>query len=127
MARSARFPCRHARCPALLESPGFCLAHAADKHVSRRESDVARGSSTQRGYDYRWQKTSQGYLARHPLCVHCEAKGRVTQATEVDHIIPIQVDPMRKYDRTNWQGLCHSCHSAKTNRDRVMYDLGRGG
>ncbi len=127
MSRSARFPCRHSHCPALLPKPGLCAAHADDAKVSSRANDQRRGSSTQRGYDYRWQKTSAGYLKSHPLCVCCEAKGIVTPATEVDHIIPIQVDPMRKYDRANWQALCKSCHTAKTNQDRVKYDLGRGG
>jgi len=127
MSRSSRFPCRHSHCNALLGKPGFCAAHADDAKVSSRANDLRRGSSTQRGYDYRWQKTRKGYLDHHPLCVLCEAAGRVTAANEVDHIIPLQVDPMRKYDRTNWQALCKPCHVAKTNKDRVKYDLGRGG
>lgn len=126
MARSARFPCRHSHCPSLLSAPGLCTTHLSDALVSRRANDLRRGSSTQRGYDYRWQQTRKGYLANHPLCTLCEADGRVTAANEVDHIIPIQVDPMRKYDRTNWQPLCKPCHVAKTNKDRVKYDLGRG-
>ena len=124
MARSAKFPCRHSHCSALLESPGYCKAHEADIKVIARDSDQRRGSSTQRGYDYRWQKTSRGYLARNPLCIKCEENGVISAATDVDHIIPIQVDSMRKYDRTNWQALCKSCHSRKTAKDRVTYDLG---
>jgi len=127
VGRSARFPCRHAHCSALLAKPGLCAVHVGDIKVSGRANDLRRGSSTQRGYDYKWQKTSAGYLKSHPLCVCCDAKGIVTPAAEVDHIIPIQVDPMRKYDRSNWQALCKPCHTTKTNQDRVKYDLGRGG
>jgi len=123
MPKSAKMPCRHTLCPALLDSPGFCEAHKSERFNSQRESDSRRGSSTQRGYDYRWQKVRKGYLAKHPLCVHCEANGRVTAATEIDHIVPIQVAPMRKYDRTNWQALCKSCHSAKTAKDKIKYPL----
>lgn len=126
MARSARFPCRHSHCFALLPSPGFCLQHKSDEKKIIQLRDARRGSSTQRGYDYRWQQTSKGFLSRHPLCVGCEAKGIVSAATEVDHIIPIQVDPMRKYDRQNWQPLCKSCHATKTAKDRMTYDLERG-
>ena len=121
MPRAAKVPCRHTLCPALLDKPGFCKAHEAERFNGAREHDSRRGSSTQRGYDYRWQKTRKGYLAKHPLCVHCQASGRVVAATEIDHIIPIQIDSNRKYDRENWQSLCKSCHSVKTAKDKIIY------
>lgn len=73
-----------------------------------------RGSSTERGYGYRWQQSAKGWLAKHPLCVHCEAMQRITAATEVDHIIPHRGDMALFWDRTNWQSLCKPCHSRKT-------------
>ena len=33
------------------------------------------------------------YLARHPLCVPCEAAGRLEPATVVDHVVPHRGDP----------------------------------
>jgi 5-methylcytosine-specific restriction protein A len=56
------------------------------------------------------------WLARHPLCVHCQAKGRVTLGTEVDHVVPLfRGGP----DSTsNLQTLCRPCHGAKTLADR---------
>ena len=123
MPRSAKMPCRHPLCRELVDIPGFCKAHQVEAYKIQRDYDACRGSSTQRGYDYRWQKTRKGYLESHPLCVHCQAEGRTTAANEVDHIVPIQIAPMRKYDRTNWQALCKSCHSKKTAKDRVNFQL----
>ncbi len=44
-------------------------------------------TSSQRGYDYRWQKARERYLRDHPLCVYCERNGRTAAASVVDHII----------------------------------------
>lgn len=44
-------------------------------------------TSSQRGYDYRWQKTREQYLRDNPLCVYCERNGRTTAAGVVDHIV----------------------------------------
>ena len=130
MNRSSRFPCRHPHCGQLLSTPGYCSAHQADaliaKRTTSRLNDIRRGSSTSRGYTYRWTKVRNAYIKQHVLCVHCRQAGRLTEATEVDHIIPVQVDPNRMYDESNWQSLCKPCHTAKTNRDRMQYDLGRG-
>jgi 5-methylcytosine-specific restriction protein A len=49
----------------------------------------------------------------------CRAKGRVTAATVVDHIIPHKGDPILMWDRTNWQSLCKPHHdSDKQSQDR---------
>ena len=49
------------------------------------------------------------------LCVHCTAAGKLTEATEVDHIIPLFKGGADSDD--NKQCLCHACHSVKTARD----------
>lgn len=86
-------------------------AAATPKH---KPVEQQRGTSAQRGYGYRWQKTRAGYLAKHPLCVHCMREERVEPATELDHIIPHCGDMELFWDRENWQGLCRPCHSRKT-------------
>lgn len=57
-------------------------------------------------------------LSANPLCVMCQAEGRVRLATEVDHIIALTnggaEDP---HDDSNRQGLCGPCHEVKTNAD----------
>lgn len=69
-------------------------------------------SSTERGYNYRWQQESKTFLKLHPLCVFCEALGRVEPAVLVDHIKPHRGDMALFWDVTNWQGLCAHCHSS---------------
>jgi 5-methylcytosine-specific restriction enzyme A len=35
----------------------------------------------------------------------------------VDHITPHKGDRQMFWDRSNWQSLCHRCHSRKTARE----------
>ena len=55
-------------------------------------------------------------LASYPLCRHCEGRGILEPAVEVDHIQRI-ADGGDWFDPANLQSLCHSCHSRKTKRD----------
>ena len=73
-------------------------------------------SSTARGYSYRWQQYRLRFLAAHPLCVMCQARGRITVATVVDHIIPHKGDQRLFWDRANWQSLCTAHHSSDKQR-----------
>ncbi|MCY1559408.1 hypothetical protein D9M68_964470 [compost metagenome] len=73
----------------------------------------------ERGYNYRWQKARATFLERNPLCRHCQAKGIVTVATDVDHIIPHRGNQQLFWDTSNWQPLCHSCHSVKTQAEEA--------
>lgn len=83
--------------------------------ATREEYDARRGTSAERGYDHKWRKARLGYLRKHPLCVHCQAEGRVTAANVVDHIIPHKGDPVLFWlSATNWQSLCAYHHGVKT-------------
>lgn len=73
-----------------------------------------RPTAAARGYGSRWQRARLAHLAANPLCVRCEAEGRVTEATDVDHHIPHRGDYTLFWDESNWRSLCHSCHSKKT-------------
>ena len=67
---------------------------------------------TGRLYDKRrWRRESRAFLRANPLCRMCEARGRTTLATVVDHIKPHKGDPALFWDRDNWQGLCATDHS----------------
>ncbi|WP_319022541.1 HNH endonuclease signature motif containing protein [Oceanobacillus oncorhynchi] len=57
------------------------------------------------------------FLRRNPLCVHCEREGKLTPANEVDHIVPHKGNQKLFWDINNWQGLCKTCHSIKTNKE----------
>lgn len=69
-------------------------------------------TSSQRGYDYRWQKARERYLEVHPLCVYCEKIGRTTAARIVDHVVPHRGDMVLFWDQGNWQSLCKPCHDS---------------
>lgn len=73
-----------------------------------------RGTTAERGYGGAWQRARKGYLAHHPLCVHCLADGTVTAASVVDHIVPHRGDQTLFWDHDNWQALCKACHDRKT-------------
>jgi 5-methylcytosine-specific restriction protein A len=51
-----------------------------------------------------------------PLCCICAYAGRITAATEVDHLD----GNSRNNDGMNLRSLCHSCHSARTARDQAF-------
>ena len=83
----------------------------------KAELDRQRPSATRRGYGPRWRRARAAYLARHPLCVPCEAAGRLEPATVVDHVVPHRGSAVLFWDQSNWQSLCKSCHDAKTARE----------
>ena len=68
-------------------------------------------TAAERGYSYKWQQFRIRYLSRHPVCVMCEAVGRATAATVVDHVNPHRGD-MTAFWRGPFQALCASCHSS---------------
>ena len=106
-------------------SEKFCASHkkkgeerdAKQKADRDRQRAERNGSSTARGYGYRWQKLRARILEAHPLCVECEKKGIVRMATDVDHIKPHKGNPFLMWDEENLQPLCHECHSRKTARE----------
>lgn len=71
-------------------------------------------SSHEIGYNYRWRKFRASWLRKNPLCVRCQADGKVTEATVVDHVIPHRGDQALFWKAGNHQSLCASCHSRKT-------------
>lgn len=104
--------CSHPGCKALTKS-GQCARHLSQ---ARAAHDAQRGSAHERGYGSRWRKARAGYLRAHPLCRRCEADGRVTAATVVDHITPHRGDMALFWAPDNWQPLCKRHHDEKTGR-----------
>jgi len=90
--------------------------HKASSATTRQHivAQDERKSAARRGYGHKWRQARLGYLAKHPLCVHCESKGFVTAANELDHITPHKGDMALFWDSDNWQPLCKRCHSTKT-------------
>jgi 5-methylcytosine-specific restriction protein A len=78
---------------------------------------VKRKSAHQRGYTKDWARAAKVFLREHPLCLHCQKLGRLIPANQVDHIKPWRGDRELFWARENWQPLCQSCHSRKTNNE----------
>ena len=62
----------------------------------------------------RWYAMRDDVLRANPYCVHCQEAGRVTAATEVDHIRKHAGSVVLFWDRANLQGLCKAHHASKT-------------
>lgn len=106
--------------------PSWPSSHKALPRAAHRfEAPETRRLTAQvRGYNSRWQAARLAFLAKHPLCVMCQAEGRVTAATVVDHIVPhrlggaiesgdahqIHMARARFWDSSNWQPLCKPHH-----------------
>ena len=106
-------PCTHPGC-GVLTVDRRCERH---RKLHRKHQDVARGSAHARGYGARWQRARLLFLDAHPLCMRCEAKGRVTPANVVDHIEPHKGNRELFWDESNWQALCAPCHNSKTAKE----------
>jgi 5-methylcytosine-specific restriction protein A len=74
----------------------------------------ARPNFRQRGYNYRWDKLRGYFLHKNPLCKACMEQGKLTPATEVDHVIPHRGDQKLFWNEANWAAMCKPCHSRKT-------------
>jgi 5-methylcytosine-specific restriction enzyme A len=108
-------PCNYPGCPNLTQER-YCQIH--NKAV-RNKYDKNRGSSTERGYGYRWRKESKQFLFEHPLCEcdECKRMHRLLPSEVVDHIIPHRGDPILFWDKNNWRAMSKRCHDQKTARE----------
>lgn len=76
--------------------------------------------SNQMNYDSKWETFSRNYRKNNPWCVECRRQGIWNDSKiQVDHIIPLEQAPDKKYDLSNLQSLCCSCHSKKTHREKL--------
>ncbi|WP_145285003.1 HNH endonuclease signature motif containing protein [Rosistilla oblonga] len=80
---------------------------------------TSRKTSTQRGYDRRWRKERRAFLAENPYCAEHLRRKQIRLAQCVDHIIPHRGNKRLFWSRRNWQSLCNSCHSKKTQTERT--------
>ena len=72
--------------------------------------------TTKRIRGWKLQQIRARHLSAAPLCVLCEAEGRVSVATELDHILALCNGGTDVPD--NYQSLCHDHHVQKTAADR---------
>ena len=105
--------------------PVFRHKGSRSRTEARKEYDQRRGSARERGYSARWDATARGYKRAHPLCLGCQAIGKVTATVLVDHVEPHRGDQQKFWDPTNWQPSCASHHDVVKQRLEVMFDQGK--
>lgn len=67
----------------------------------------------------RWLRLRKMILSQGPLCVECAKRGRITPATDVDHVLARRDRPDLSFDADNLQTLCKACHSRKTRGEQI--------
>lgn len=104
--------CLQPGCPAI-QAGDWCQTHHRSRERGRQRFnfDVRRWYRTAR-----WFALRARVLVEEPFCRACTAMGLVSDTTDVDHIVPHRGDPAKFWNRRNLQGLCHTCHSRKTQR-----------
>ncbi|MGU3651846.1 HNH endonuclease [Mycolicibacterium sp. A43C] len=76
--------------------------------------------STHPGGSRRWTNFRAAKLRHDPLCQWNEDGTRCRRRkVEVDHRVPLDEDPSRRYDWSNVQSLCHQHHAEKTTADAL--------
>lgn len=90
-------------CAALITSGSRC---AECKSAYEKQ----RGTSTERGYGYEWQKIRAQVLQEEPVCAVCGTDKDLT----VDHIIPKSADGTD--ERSNLRTLCFFHNRQKSGR-----------
>lgn len=90
--------------------PAKLTYHQSPKWRSKSDSD------RNKRYGRQWRKVRAAVLRARPLCVDCEAAGRVRPAAEGHHIIKAVDRPDLVLDPENVMPLCEECHDVRNAR-----------
>ncbi len=116
MPMSAPKPCSQPGCGVLVrDGTSRCPKH-------KREAWAKSPTAAKRVTGRRLQALRERLFTDNPLCVECERQGRVTLATQRDHVISLAEGGTDEDD--NVQGLCRACHDTKSRQESVR---GRNG
>ena len=67
----------------------------------------------------KWRMLRLQVLTKNPLCITCAKANIVTLAKVADHIIPVRLGG-EKWNISNLQGLCESCHNVKSSKESKL-------
>lgn len=110
MPIAAPRPCTHPGCGVLVrDGTGRCPQHPKTNWV--------KATPVKRITGRRLQTLRADLFEREPLCAECRRQGRVTLATQRDHIVSLEEGGTE--DPENIQGLCHDCHDVKSKAERA--------
>lgn len=111
MTARAPKPCSKPGCNALVyDGSARCDKHKPPKWTKRADSP-------KRITGRKLQRMRDELFKAQPLCVECLKHGRLTPATERDHIMPLFEGGTDTDD--NVQALCHDCHEIKSKAERI--------
>jgi 5-methylcytosine-specific restriction protein A len=124
MPFAARKPCAKQGCAKTVDHKDrWCTEHRQEnqrRSIRERRSDPIKRQRLAFYSSTAWRACRAAYLGEHPLCVDCEALGRLVSATVVDHKIEIKVGGAA-LDWSNLQSLCKPHHDSKTGRDNASW------
>jgi 5-methylcytosine-specific restriction protein A len=104
--------CRHTGCNSLIDNPGYCDKHRAERY--RQQKSIAGEDYKERNRFYMssdWKKLREKQLLYYPACNVCNKRASIA-----DHVMPISKGGER-LSMDNLQSLCVRCHNAKTMRE----------
>ena len=90
--------------------------------LATRTGQRSRSNTSKHAHLYRlsrWRKASEAFRStpEGALCRPCQARGRIVPSALTDHVVPHRGDLTLFWSPSNWQGMCWSCHSAKSRAD----------
>lgn len=103
--------CTYPGCTALIRGASRCEQHTHDK---KRREEAKENPNLNLINSPEWRELRAVQLHRNPLCKECMSAGKLTPATQVDHIEPHRGRVELFFDEDNLQSLCAPCHSRKT-------------
>jgi len=107
MPARAHTVCKSRGCSRITSSDdGYCERHAGEQRPGSWRGWDPR-------YDFAWKRLRAAVLDRDEhLCQPCRRAGRLTLATEVDHVTPRSLGGSESPE--NMQAICKACHRRKT-------------
>jgi 5-methylcytosine-specific restriction protein A len=99
------------------------IPRRSDRAVPRVVSVTAlrHASANNLVYDAAWKRVAKARRRADGICQACLAEGRITAASDVDHVIPVHVRPDWRLEFDNTQAICRPHHRRKTQEDARRY------
>lgn len=92
----------------------YCMEHGGKgfNDSAKRKQSNARYKTPY------WLRARATQLSRQPLCQSCASQGKVTAATEVDHLFAWNQIGEEAFAVNVLQSLCKNCHTVKTGLEQ---------
>ena len=92
----------------------YCLEHGGKGY----NDSIKRKQFNAKYQTVQWSRVRMRTLSSQPLCQACQCAGKVTAATEVDHLFAWQLIGDEAFFHNVFQSLCKNCHTVKGSLER---------